>query len=291
MLRSWTKLLPFVIIEWLAKRRSERLPLAHHTVVMPYRNVFFAVNDPDPTQSTLFMRADALSVLRNIINAHRDRNQIFNDHYGAGETLLHTVVYAAKQSFDIRKDLAQHGIHVETPELVYLSREDVVELLLEMGANPNARTAIGQTPLQCALTGLPPSHAIVARLLAAGATTHVVTGSSPLHLAAKGGREADLALLIAAGADLNAVEKPGAQYGAKWTPLHYAAFQRAPEAVQMLLEAGADPELRDEWGRTPAELNTACAPLIEAFRERRRLNALAEPAFQVEPVQERGLEF
>jgi cytohesin len=51
-------------------------------------------------------------------------------------------------------------------------------------------------------------------------------------------------LLLAAGADPNAVDFEGA------TPLMYAAKVERPEVLRALLAAGADPDAQDAQGRT-----------------------------------------
>jgi ankyrin repeat protein len=50
--------------------------------------------------------------------------------------------------------------------------------------------------------------------------------------------------LIDHGADVNH------QDGARQTPLHYAAMAMAPKAIRLLIEAGADPSIKDKRGDT-----------------------------------------
>ena len=56
-----------------------------------------------------------------------------------------------------------------------------------------------------------------------------------------------LTLLLEAGADPN-IGNDKCQY-----PLHFAAFQRHPSTVRLLLDHGANPFVLDRKGRTPAE--------------------------------------
>eukprot|EP00967_Tisochrysis_lutea_P159406 scaffold330319_cov81-Tisochrysis_lutea.AAC.1 len=65
-----------------------------------------------------------------------------------------------------------------------------------------------------------------------------------LHWAAKCGRPADIEALIAAGASVNAATKAGV------TPLIYAASEGWDDCVPILLEAGADTQLRTIKGRS-----------------------------------------
>ena len=42
-MQNWTKILPFFVVEWLAKRHLERWTVASETVVEPYKGVSFVV--------------------------------------------------------------------------------------------------------------------------------------------------------------------------------------------------------------------------------------------------------
>jgi hypothetical protein len=66
-----------------------------------------------------------------------------------------------------------------------------------------------------------------------------------LHMAANHRLYEGVALLLANGAEVNAVDDSGG------TPLHRAAWNLDPEGCLQLLEAGADPTVRDHHGRTP----------------------------------------
>ncbi|MDR2945578.1 MAG: ankyrin repeat domain-containing protein, partial [Candidatus Adiutrix sp.] len=84
-------------------------------------------------------------------------------------------------------------------------------------------------------------------LLAAGASTSPASSfDTPLHHAVAWGTEADLDMLLEAGTDPNPSLRPNS-----YMPLHYAAFSGRSYAVKRLLEYGADPAPRDEFGMTP----------------------------------------
>lgn len=86
-------------------------------------------------------------------------------------------------------------------------------------------------------------------LLAAdpGAATAVADdGFTPLHLAAYFGAVETARVLLAAGADPDAV----AANPTRVRPLHSAAAGRHAEIVRMLLDAGADPAAEQEGGYT-----------------------------------------
>lgn len=70
-------------------------------------------------------------------------------------------------------------------------------------------------------------------------------GNQPAHIAAYRGESADLRVLIAAGADVNAEGDMG------YRPLHNAVQGGSIESVRCLIELGADPELKNEWDETP----------------------------------------
>jgi uncharacterized protein len=78
------------------------------------------------------------------------------------------------------------------------------------------------------------------------ATTRSGDGFTPLHLAAFFGRSEATELLLARGAEVDAL-------GTGWmtgTALHSAASGRHRDVIALLLEAGADPDVRQSHGWT-----------------------------------------
>lgn len=137
--------------------------------------------------------------------------------------------------------------------------------LIDAGANVNARDDRGRTPLHDAVEaavrwGTPAQDAshVIRLLLRAGADANARThlGESPLHMAAPaswrpgtwvGPRDAKvvkpvISALLEAGAEISARANDGR------TPLHAVVQGNQPAAVLALLEAGADPALRDDAG-------------------------------------------
>ena len=143
--------------------------------------------------------------------------------------------------------------------------------LIEAGADPDARNADGKTPLLIASHH--PSGETVERLLDAGANPDARENdlkATPLHQAATYGSVEAADRLLAAGADPDARDVDGE------TPLHRAAFNlrdspSGSDMVKHLIEGGADPDLADsQRGRTPLNLaavmdnQDAIEPLLEA---------------------------
>ena len=119
-----------------------------------------------------------------------------------------------------------------------------VKLLLEFGADVNAKNKDGWTPLHDAAA---PNAVRVAQLLishGADVNARGKNGRTPLHQAARGYAAEAARLLIDRGADVNATNKNG------WTPLHDAAWG-AIAVARLLIDRGADVK-RDEQGRLDA---------------------------------------
>ncbi len=114
------------------------------------------------------------------------------------------------------------------------------ELLVERGANANARTVYSQTHVvNNADGGGPPPGLEIGNLVPP-------RDSTPLHLAISESPKSGIAeMLIARGADVRAVDQ------SKKTPLHLAARRDDPRIARLLLDRGADVEARDAGGSTP----------------------------------------
>ena len=117
-----------------------------------------------------------------------------------------------------RRCIQEHGLDAWTSEILHqaarlTTNPTIIQLLLEAGADANARNDRGLTPLHEGATNSNP----------------VVT-----------------AHLLAAGEDPNGLDNEG------YTPLHYAAAQSGNgRVVTRLLGAGADPLAESNDGRTP----------------------------------------
>jgi cytohesin len=149
-----------------------------------------------------------------------------------------------------------------TPLLLatYLGNPNLVQLLLSNKADPNMKSAEGDTPLFNGLTYGTPTlkRQMVLPLVAKGADVDIrdTQGMTPLMRAVQMGDNELVELFLAHKANVNAQDKRG------WSALHYAAeFSTQGNAVplaQDLLAAGAKVNARESDGRTP--LNIALLP-------------------------------
>ncbi|KAI3413079.1 uncharacterized protein J3R85_016569 [Psidium guajava] len=126
------------------------------------------------------------------------------------------------------------------------ARPDLVQLLLEFGANIEARGGSGSTPLEAAASA---GEALIAELLLARrARTERSEGSAygAIHLAAGGGHTDVLRLLLLKGADPDAPARDGG------TALHLAVEERRRDCARLLLANGARTDVRSSGdGETP----------------------------------------
>ena len=118
----------------------------------------------------------------------------------------------------------------------------VVQVLLAWPKlQPESRSNADESPLMlAALHGLLPE---CQRLIALGADVNK-PGWAPLHYAATRGQVAVMTLLLDEHAYIDAASPNGT------TPLMMAAHYGTPSAVKLLLEAGADPMLKNQLGLT-----------------------------------------
>ncbi len=155
---------------------------------------------------------------------------------------LTPLLYAARENcVECVAVLIQHGVDVDLPDpdrvspllfAVLNSNWDVAKLLIEAGADVNQWDMFGQSPLYSM----------------AGARTDTSRASIDALNETSGGEV--MRMMLEAGANPNmqlfmrpADSRGGGSRGS--TPLHNAAGSRDLEAVQMLLEFGADASLND----------------------------------------------
>ena len=150
--------------------------------------------------------------------------------------------------------LAVHGVTVDavsesyqTPLMLAAAsgEEEIVTLLLRMGANCELKDWHNVTPLSMAVRS---GHAnVVKLLLKLNVDVNAVedTGASALHFAASRGEGVIARMLLSARPSLDTRDR------AERTALHQAVLCRKPELVEMLVEAGAATDLLDDNGDTP----------------------------------------
>ncbi|XP_018300054.1 L-asparaginase 1 [Mycetomoellerius zeteki] len=142
----------------------------------------------------------------------------------------------------------------------------VVRRLLKMGANVHIKDRFNRTPLTDAIEF--DHHEIIRILLQCGAHLHgdAVLISENMCAAATAGNTKRLQSYLLAGADLSQKNFSGR------TPLHFAALHNRTEAIEFLLDHGADPHCVDMLGQTAADLAEAmqaasAARLLASFKQ------------------------
>lgn len=150
-----------------------------------------------------------------------------------------------------------HPLHAALRELASGGSLDVVALLLAAGAKvnevlhagPNAPWPLreGDTPLLIACD--PPNFAAMELLIRHGAETNARRGDgeSPLRLCVQAGDLKAARLLLENGAT-QTMNEYGGGGGLGWTALSYAADNFDIPMIELLLEKGADPFVREEFG-------------------------------------------
>ncbi len=174
------------------------------------------------------------------------------DINGGIYSALHTSIGGERR--DLSELLIQHGADVNAKDklgctsLYYAIRKDdylyFMNILIANGAEVNTKNSGGETVLQyAAIRG---KTEAVKLLLEAGANIDAKDdefGSTALHNAARFGNKDAAELLIARGADINAKDKQG------HTPL-CVAVNHDYKVAELLINKGADSGIRTESGQT-----------------------------------------
>jgi ankyrin repeat protein len=161
----------------------------------------------------------------------------------AGNDLRLIEAVRAKDAAAVRV-LLKTPIDVNTPQgdgatalhwAVHYDDLSTVDLLLRAGARANAVNDVGVSPLYLACTNR--NAAMVERLLKAGADANarLLNGETVLMNCARTGNEGSVKALLAAGARVNVKEPEHDQ-----TALMWAAAERHPQVVRLLIDAEAD---------------------------------------------------
>lgn len=150
-------------------------------------------------------------------------------------------------------NVAFHGV----PPLVAAGQDanpEIIDLLLRNGASPRIFDRFGNTVFHVLCESTAPSERVVAglqRMIDLGHDPQEpgMYGFTPLHLAARIANPDVLRFLLEKGANANARTDAGE------TPLHRLMIEspRQLEALQVLLNAGADPTATSLHGFSPLE--------------------------------------
>lgn len=199
-----------------------------------------------------------LTPFRTTCEQAKDRSQ-HRAQYAAGsggDLDLHSAI--AKGSFPLVRDLLAQGVPIDTLNTAHMTplhaavdadNYDIVELLLQRGAEPNAVSkANGETPIHLA------KSPEIAELLINNKANMDARDEwllSPLHHAAKSGLGDVVAVLLQHGARVDYYD------GLHRTPLIVAAFSGHKECVEELASNGANLAAKDKSGRTALDLAKA----------------------------------
>ena len=139
----------------------------------------------------------------------------------------------------------------------------LVQWLIDNGADVHARGSQGNTALTWAAMARKNAVSIVGMLLANGADVHVHSkyGTTPLHRAASRNRDGAAKLLLANGVDVNAKNYWGE------TPLHQAAQGNAVDTAKLLLANGADVNAKNNRSETPLDKAQGDSKMIALLKQ------------------------
>jgi ankyrin repeat protein len=164
-------------------------------------------------------------------------------------------------SFEVIELLLDAGAFIDDAlhKACYDGNVGVVRKQLKRGADVNSKGLAGCRPLHYAAQGENPHEVvqIVQMLVAAGADINApnYAGMSPLYMLISMPRPSEflggIRALLDAGADPDTLLDRDRVVNGYMSPLHYAVVMNERQIVKILLDAGADVNLVDEWGKTP----------------------------------------
>lgn len=188
--------------------------------------------------------------------------------------------------FDREQELAQlieRGMDPNTPNekgvpaIIVALTSDAPKSALLLAKHPKTKleveNSLNETPLMLAAYH---NHLTVCEVLIERETAVNRKGWTPLHYAATKGNIAIMRLLLQENAYIDAESPNGT------TPLMMAAYYAPPNAVKLLLEEGADPNLRNQGNASALDL----ALTAERHQSALYIRAFIE-AWEVQEIHER----
>jgi ankyrin repeat protein len=164
-------------------------------------------------------------------------------------------IEAVKQHITTGTDVDAKDNDGSTPlhKAALQGRKDIAELLIAKGADVNAKDNLTSTALHWAAAG---GHKeVVELLIAEAAQSEPPTAKAPvistyftIHDAAAIGNIEAVKQHLAAETNVNTKDNKGDQ-----TPLHYASVMGHKEIVELLIDNGADVNLKCSTGDTPLD--------------------------------------
>ncbi|KAH6673675.1 ankyrin repeat-containing domain protein [Halenospora varia] len=197
----------------------------------------------------------------------KDGNHLLPFHWAACENRVEICKEYIRLCKNRGMSLDIEQNHGETPMGCALRRghAETAKLLLEAGADPHHRNAVGHTTLMFA--PFAKDNGLLNSIVSAGADVNVgdyMDKITALHVAcAKKNAEA-VKVLVEQGADINAMTSDG------WTPLMVAIDYHSVDVTSYLLSQGANVGLEDKFGFSAFEYCGGYAPIVELLEPYRK---------------------
>jgi ankyrin len=159
--------------------------------------------------------------------------------------LMDYLLSALKIDVNCKNELSETPLHLAAA----CGRKEAVECLLRHEAKIDALDKLKRPPLHWAF--LSKNVGTITALLDAGANVKVknTNGETALHIAACHGFQSAVERCLEQDiANINNTDEAG------YNPLHWAALNGHKEIVDILLKNGADPNIKDNMGRTYKDL-------------------------------------